>query len=86
MADEKHTKEMKPEKVETVEVEALQDHTYNGKAYKVGDTYDIDVALADSLAVQGKAMRADAKAARDKQEKAAAKAADDSAKQAAKKK
>jgi hypothetical protein len=51
------------EKPKTVTVEALQLHTYNGKSYDVGDTYDIDEQYADSVAAQGKAKRADTKAA-----------------------
>jgi hypothetical protein len=54
MADEKPT---------TVKVKALQEHTAFGKAYKVGDTYEIDEAFADSVVVQGKAVRVDAPAA-----------------------
>lgn len=41
----------------TVTVEALQVHTAFGKAYKVGDVYEIDEAFADSIVVQGKAKR-----------------------------
>jgi len=39
----------------TVTVKALQDHTTFGTAYKVGDTYEIDAALVDSVVAQGKA-------------------------------
>jgi hypothetical protein len=46
-------------KSDTVEVEALQVHTYNGKEYQVGDTYDIEAQYADSVAAQGKAIRTD---------------------------
>ena len=56
MADEKG----KTEKPQTVTVEALTWHTYNGKAYDVGDTYEIDDLYADSVVAQGKAIRADA--------------------------
>lgn len=60
------------DKPKTVPVEALQAHTYDGKEYQVGDTYDIDEQYADSVAVQGKAVRTD----RDKVAKYAAKAAE----------
>jgi hypothetical protein len=43
----------------TVTVEALQAHSYNGKTYAVGDTYEIDEQLVESVATQGKAVRAD---------------------------
>ena len=49
-------KEVKPK---TVTVEALEDHTYNGNSYVVGDTYDIDEQLVDSVTFQGKAVRTD---------------------------
>jgi arginine/lysine/ornithine decarboxylase len=49
----------KAEKPKTVTVEALQWHTYNGKEYNVGDTYDIDEQLVDSVAFQGKAVAVD---------------------------
>lgn len=38
-------------------MEALQPHTYNGAAYAVGDTYEIDEQFADSVHAQGKAIR-----------------------------
>lgn len=44
---------------ETVTVEALEAHTYNGDSYEVGDTYDIDAQLVDSVTFQGKAVRVD---------------------------
>lgn len=50
---------MADEKSKTVTVRALQVHTAFGKAYKVGDTYEIDAAFADSVVVQGKASRVD---------------------------
>ena len=43
----------------TTTVEALQWHTYNGKEYNIGDTYQIDDALVDSVTTQGKAVRTD---------------------------
>ncbi len=43
----------------TVTVEALEYHTYDGEEYQVGDTYDIDEQYVDSLRVQGKAVRVD---------------------------
>lgn len=46
-------------KLKTVTVEALEDHTYNGESYAVGDTYDIDEQLVDSVTFQGKAVRVD---------------------------
>ena len=63
-------------KVKTVTVTALETHTYNGKTYEAGDTYEIDEALIDTIEHQGKALREDVKAARDKAQKAADKAAD----------
>jgi hypothetical protein len=62
------------EKPKTVTVEALQWHTYDGKEYAVGDTYEIDEALADSVAAQGKAIRTDRAEVAKKAEKDAAKA------------
>jgi hypothetical protein len=47
------------DKPKTVKVEALEWHTYNGKAYEVGDTYDLDEQLVDSVTFQGKAARVD---------------------------
>lgn len=41
----------------TVTVQAVQWHTYNGKAYEIGDTYELDEALVDSVQAQGKAFR-----------------------------
>lgn len=38
-----------------VTVQALEQHTNQGKAYDVGETYEVDRATADSLVVQGKA-------------------------------
>ena len=52
-------------------VTALEYHTYNGKAYEIGDTYDAPDELIDTLKVQGKAAVTDPKAAA----KAAAKSA-----------
>ncbi len=62
-----------------VTVEALEYHTYDGKEYQVGDTYDIDEQYVESVALQGKAVRVDrAKVAKDaaKEGKASEKAAD----------
>lgn len=64
---------MADEKPKTVTVEALQWHTYNGKEYAVGAKYEIDEALADSVAAQGKAVRVDRVAVAKAQDKAAAK-------------
>jgi hypothetical protein len=44
----------------TIKVTAAQAHSYNGKHYKVGDSYEIDELYAESVAAQGKAYRADA--------------------------
>jgi hypothetical protein len=54
---------MADEKSKTVKVTALQAHTAFGKAYEIGDTYDIDEAFADTVVTQGKAVRADDAAA-----------------------
>jgi hypothetical protein len=43
----------------TVTVKALEPHTAMGKSYDVGDTYEADAALVDSLVTQGKAVPAD---------------------------
>jgi len=43
----------------TIMVEALQPHSYNGTEYEIGDTYDIAADLAESVAIQGKAVRTD---------------------------
>ena len=59
------------EKTKTITVEALQAHSYNGKDYAVGDTYDIDEQYAESVAIQGKAIRTDrAKVAKDQAKEA----------------
>lgn len=44
---------------QTVTVKALEAHTTFGKSYDVGDTYEVDASLVDSLVVQGKAVPAD---------------------------
>ncbi len=67
------------DKPETVTVEALEYHTYDGKEYQVGDTYAIDAQYVDSVASQGKAVRVD----RVKVAKAAAKEVKEGAKAAA---
>lgn len=43
----------------TVTVKALEPHTTFGKSYDVGDIYEVDAGLVDSLVVQGKAVPAD---------------------------
>jgi hypothetical protein len=43
----------------TVTVKSIQWHTYHGKTYDVGATYEIDEQYADSVVVQGKAVRVD---------------------------
>jgi hypothetical protein len=43
----------------TVKVEALKYHTNAGKAYQVGDTYEVDEAGVDNLVHQGMAVRVD---------------------------
>lgn len=42
-----------------VTVEALKSHTAAGEAYDVGDTYSVDEAAVENLAVQGMAARVD---------------------------
>lgn len=42
-----------------VTVEALKYHTHDGKAYNVGDTYDIEARYVESVAAQGMAVRVD---------------------------
>ena len=58
----------------TTTVEALQWHTYNGKEYNIGDTYQIDDALVDSVTTQGKAVRTDRVAHAKRQAKASVEA------------
>ena len=50
------------EKSKKVTVQSLQLHTYDGKEYAAGKTYDVDAELVDSLVVQGKAAPVDAAA------------------------
>ncbi len=58
----------------TVTVEALEYHTYNGKAYDPGDIYDIEASLVDSVTFQGKAKPVEVVAYSKRAGKAAAKA------------
>jgi hypothetical protein len=44
------------QKPKTVTVTAVQAHTYDGKRYDEGDTYEIAADLAESIVVQGKAV------------------------------
>lgn len=48
---------MADEKPNMVSVEALQDHTAFGKAYKAGDHYEIPEQFLESVVAQGKAKR-----------------------------
>ena len=50
---------MADEKPKTVKVIALQHHSYNGKDYAPGDTYDIDEQVVTSVIAQGKAAPSD---------------------------
>jgi hypothetical protein len=50
---------MADEKPKTVKVESIEWHTYEGKEYPVGATYDIDEQLVDSVQAQGKAVPVD---------------------------
>jgi len=43
----------------TVTMKATQLHTYHGKEYDVGDTYEADAGDATTIEVQGKGVRAD---------------------------
>lgn len=61
---------------DTVTVEALEAHSYNGVDYQVGDIYDVPVDLLDTLRVQGKAVRADRVQDAKRQEKAAKKSSE----------
>jgi hypothetical protein len=70
----------KVEKPKTVTMEALQWHTYNGKAYSIGDTYELEESLVDSVTFQGRAARAD----RDEVAKQQAKDAERARKEASK--
>lgn len=51
-----------PDKPTMVKVRALQPHTGFGSNYKVGQVYEVDQAIVDSLVVQGKAELASASA------------------------
>lgn len=51
------------EKTTTVQVKALEDHTCLGGSYKCGQTYAAPADLADSLEIQGKAIRTEEGAA-----------------------
>jgi hypothetical protein len=42
-----------------VMVRATAYHTYQGKEYNVGDTYEIEEQHVDTVVTQGKAVRAD---------------------------
>jgi hypothetical protein len=42
----------------TVTMEATQLHTYHGKEYDVGDTYEADEGDVTTIIVQGKGVRA----------------------------
>jgi len=42
-----------------VTVEAIKYHTNAGKAYQIGDTYEVDESAVDNLVAQGMALRAD---------------------------
>lgn len=64
---------MADDKPKTVKVEALQAHSYAGNNYEVGDTYDIDAQLVDSVTFQGKAVRVDRAEVAKAEKKAAAK-------------
>jgi len=44
-------------KPKTVTVESIALHTYEGKTYPVGATYEIDEQYADSIVAQKKAVR-----------------------------
>jgi hypothetical protein len=50
---------MADEKPKMVKVEALKFHTNAGKAYEIGDTYDIEESAVDNLSHQGMAVRVD---------------------------
>jgi hypothetical protein len=43
----------------TVTVKALEAHTTHGQAYAIGDEYEIDADLVDTVVVQGKAVPID---------------------------
>jgi hypothetical protein len=45
------------EKPKTVTVESIALHTYNGKSYPPGTTYEIEEQYADSIVAQKKAVR-----------------------------
>lgn len=64
----------KVEKPTQVTVEALKAHTNAGESYDVGDTYDVDEAAVDNLALQGMAARVDRVAVAKEQRRTAEKA------------
>ena len=51
---------MADEKPQTVTMTALQLHTYHGKEYKPGATYQADEGDVTTIEVQGKGVRAEA--------------------------
>jgi len=53
---------MADEKPVTVTMEATQPHSYHGKDYEVGDTYEADEGDVSTIEVQKKGVRVDADA------------------------
>jgi hypothetical protein len=53
MTDEQQPQEQQQPKVR---VKALQAHTAFGESYAIGDTYEVNADLVDSLRIQGKAV------------------------------
>lgn len=51
----------KDEKPKTVAMTAVQPHSYHGKDYEVGDTYEADEGDVTTIQVQGKGYPSDPK-------------------------
>lgn len=50
----------KADKPKTVQMTAVQAHSYHGQEYGVGDTYDADEGDVVTIQIQGKGIRSDA--------------------------
>ena len=51
----------KADKPKTVQMTAVQAHSYHGKEYEVGDTYEADEGDVTTIQVQGKGYPSDPK-------------------------
>jgi len=62
-------KDEKAEKPKTVQMTAVQPHSYHGKDYEVGDTYEADEGDVSTIQVQGKGFPTDPKPPKDEKKK-----------------